>query len=192
MTSPLLLDPHSHLPAWMRISTLKKATSMWSYFQGVPWFSHGPLLSTWPLWPPKGPSSSRPMPWSSETSLETWSQPGLDGPRGTRKEIEHSYNFQEAVNPKGLRQSSLATPRDRKIEAIYFLQGPLSRLCSWGSPILFFSPSCIQTDSPWFGVLLLLAVPAIFCVIFLILKIAPWGWCFFCGLSSQGSGKWSN
>lgn len=74
------------------------------------------------------------MPWSSETSLETWSQPGLDGPRGTRKEIEHSYNFQEAVNPKGLRQSSLATPRDSKIEAIYFLQGPLSRLCSWGSP----------------------------------------------------------
>lgn len=30
-------------------------------------------------------------------------------------------------------------------------------------------------DSPWFGVPLLCAVPGISCVIFLILKIAPWG-----------------
>lgn len=54
---------------------------------------------------------------------------------GTQEgERERSYHFQEAVNPKGMCQNSLATPRDRNIETIYFLQGPLSRLGSWGSP----------------------------------------------------------
>lgn len=94
---------------------------------GGPGFSRVPLPSTDHCGHQKAP----PAP---ETSLGTWSQSGLDGPRGTRKGRESSFHFQEAVNPKGMCQNSLATLRDRKIETSSFLQGPLSRLGSWGSP----------------------------------------------------------
>lgn len=126
MSSPLILDPRSHLPAWMRVSTLKKAASRCSSFQGALDF----LVCLYPALATM--ATKRPL--QLETSLGTWSQSGLDGPRGTRKERESSFHFQEAVNPKGMCRNSLATPRDRKIETSSFLQGPLSRLGSWGSP----------------------------------------------------------
>lgn len=94
---------------------------------GSPGFSRVPL-------PSPGHCGHQKAPPAPEPSLGTWSQSGLDGPRGIRKGRERSYHFQEAVNPKGMCQNFLATPRDREIETIYFLQGPLSRFGSWGSP----------------------------------------------------------
>lgn len=104
--------PRSHLPAWMRVSTWEKATSR-------PWIFSCAFTERWPLWRPKGPSS-----------LGTRSQSGL-GSRDTRKGRERSYHFQEAVNPKGMCQNSLATPRDRNIRRDNL---PLCRLRNWGSP----------------------------------------------------------
>lgn len=139
---------------------------MCSYFQGTPLLSQVALLSSGPCGHhvpqtcfgyecPQAPSCYRPMPWSSETDFETWSQSGLDGFRGTMKGREHSDNFQEVFFLKRICQNSFAALTDKKREIIDFLQGPLSRLCSQGSPSsgpkmsprAHFLSSWIQMDS---------------------------------------------
>lgn len=193
VTSPLTVGLHSYLPAWMRVGTFEEGNINMFLFPRSPLIFSCDVTGQWPLWPPhfpnllwvwvsKSPFQRQAYALALRRTVEPWSQSSLCGPRSTREGIEHSFNFQEAVNPKRVCQNSLAPSRDRKIETIDFLRGPLSRPCSWGSPSsdpeksprVDFLPSGLQTDSPWFGVPLLHAVPGILCVIFLIPKIALW------------------
>lgn len=158
-----ILDRHSYLPAWMVFSTMT-TISMCSYFQGPPRLSPVALLSTGHYGHyisktcfgnecPKVPSSCTPYALSQRPVQRLGLS--LECPRGVEG-IEHSYNFQEAFNQKRMYQNVLETPTDRKIETIYFLQGPLSRLRSQGchslgpekSPKVRFLPCWIHMDGP--------------------------------------------